>query len=81
MPSVHSPVSASTLNPLSGIAVESAAFRAVSSQLARTLSEAQAHSDLVVLDMRELTFMDTAGAHVIIDAAIKRRQFPTPELF
>jgi len=29
---------------------------------------------MVVLDMRELTFMDTSGAHAITDAAIRARQ-------
>jgi anti-sigma B factor antagonist len=38
--------------------------------LERTLEEAQMLSNLVVLDMRELTFMDTAGAHIIVEASI-----------
>jgi anti-sigma B factor antagonist len=42
--------------------------------LAQTLREAQARSTLVVLDLRELTFMDTAGAHVIVDAGISARK-------
>ncbi len=46
----------------------------VSPQLARTLDQAQSRSDLVVLDLRELTFMDIAGARVIIDAATRARQ-------
>jgi anti-anti-sigma factor len=46
----------------------------VSPQLARTLGQAQSRSDLVVLDLRELTFMDIAGAHVIINAATRVRQ-------
>jgi anti-anti-sigma factor len=47
---------------------------AASAELARTLQEAQARSTLVVLDLRELTFMDTAGAHVIVDAGISARK-------
>jgi anti-sigma B factor antagonist len=45
-----------------------------SAELARTLQGAQARSTLVVLDLRELTFMDTAGAHVIVDAGISARK-------
>jgi anti-sigma B factor antagonist len=47
---------------------------AASAELARTLRKTQARSTLVVLDLRELTFMDTAGAHVIIDAGISARK-------
>jgi len=42
--------------------------------LERTLEEAQILSNLVVLDMRELTFMDTAGAYIIVDASIDARR-------
>jgi anti-anti-sigma factor len=42
--------------------------------LERTLEEAQILSSLIVLDMRELTSMDSAGAHVIIDASISARR-------
>jgi anti-sigma B factor antagonist len=42
--------------------------------LERTLEEAQILSNLVVLDMRELTFMDTAGALIIVDAGIQARR-------
>jgi anti-sigma B factor antagonist len=45
-----------------------------SAELARTLRETQARSTLVVLDLRELTFMDTAGAHVIVDATVSARK-------
>jgi anti-anti-sigma factor len=47
---------------------------AASAELARTLRETQARSTLVVLDLRELTFMDIAGAHVIADASINARE-------
>jgi anti-anti-sigma factor len=47
---------------------------AASVELARTLRETQARSTLVVLDLRELTFMDAAGAHVIIDAGLSARK-------
>ena len=38
------------------------------------LEEAQILSILVVLDMRELTFLDTAGVHIIVDASIQARR-------
>jgi anti-anti-sigma factor len=43
-------------------------------ELERILGEAQIFSNLVVLDMRELTFMDIAAAHIIIDAGIHARR-------
>jgi anti-anti-sigma factor len=42
-----------------------------SPQLEQTLDEAAAR--LVVLDMRDLGFMDCSGAHTIIDAAVRAR--------
>jgi anti-sigma B factor antagonist len=42
--------------------------------LERTLEEAHMLSNLVVLDMRELTFMDSAAAHVIVNASIDARR-------
>jgi anti-anti-sigma factor len=39
-----------------------------SSQLEDTLREAQLHARLVVLDARDVCFIDTAGIHVIVDA-------------
>jgi anti-sigma B factor antagonist len=38
-------------------------------QLERTLREAQRHAHLVVLDLRGLTFIESSGIHVILDAA------------
>jgi anti-anti-sigma factor len=38
------------------------------------LEKAHTLSNLVVLDMRELTFMDTAGARVIVDASTNARR-------
>jgi anti-sigma B factor antagonist len=40
----------------------------------RTLEEAHGRSSLVVLDMRELTFLDSAAAHIVIDAGIRARR-------
>jgi anti-anti-sigma factor len=37
-------------------------------QLERTLRQAQARAPVVVLDLRELTFIDSSGLHVIVDA-------------
>jgi anti-sigma B factor antagonist len=44
---------------------------ASSRQLELTLEESAAR--LVVLDMRDLAFMDTAGVHAIIDASVRAR--------
>jgi anti-sigma B factor antagonist len=38
-------------------------------QLASALREAQLNASLVVLDAREVTFIDSAGVHVILDAS------------
>jgi anti-anti-sigma factor len=46
----------------------------VSAKLARMLHETQTRSNLVVLDLRKLTFMDVVGARVIVDAGISARQ-------
>ena|SRR5450759_3575784 len=40
-----------------------------SPQLKRTLRTADLHARLVVLDAREVTFIDSAGVHVILDAS------------
>lgn len=43
-------------------------------QLRQTLREAQLYAHTVVLDLRELTFMDCSGVHVILDAAADTRR-------
>lgn len=43
-------------------------------QLEQTLREAQRGTRLVVLDLRELAFVDSAGVHVIVDAGIRARR-------
>ncbi len=43
-------------------------------QLERALREAEIRARRVVLDLRELTFMDTSGVHVIVDAGNRARQ-------
>jgi anti-anti-sigma factor len=45
--------------------------------LAQTLREAQLRARRVVLDLRELTFMDCAGIHVVVDASNRGRQAGT----
>jgi len=45
---------------------------ATTPQLERTLSQSQAR--LVVLDLRELAFIDSSGLHAIIDAGIRARR-------
>jgi anti-sigma B factor antagonist len=42
---------------------------ATAPQLRRTLHEARLHAFLLVLDLRELTSMDSSGLRVILDAA------------
>ena len=45
---------------------------ATAPQLERTLDASQAQ--LVVVDLREVTFLDSSGLHAIINAAIRARQ-------
>ena len=47
---------------------------ATAPQLDQTLREAQLDARLVVLDLRELAFMDCAGMRVIVDAAERARR-------
>ena len=47
---------------------------ATAPQLEQTLREAQLGARLIVLDLRELTFLDSAGVHVIVDAGIRSRR-------
>jgi len=47
---------------------------ASSPQLRRTLREAQSSARLTVLDLRRLLFIDSAGIHVILDAAREARR-------
>jgi anti-anti-sigma factor len=47
---------------------------ATAPQLERTLDESQSQARLVVLDLRELTFLDISGMHAIINAGIRARQ-------
>jgi anti-sigma B factor antagonist len=48
---------------------------ATSPQLCRTLGEAQRAAHVVVLDLRELCFIDSSGVHVILDAAHDSRRY------
>jgi anti-sigma B factor antagonist len=43
-------------------------------QLVRTLRETQMRARLVVLDLRELVFMDCTGLHAIVNASIRARR-------
>jgi anti-anti-sigma factor len=47
---------------------------ATAPELARTLHESQQLAHLTVLDLRELTFMDSAGAHTIVNASLRARK-------
>ena len=46
---------------------------ATTPQLDRTLREAELQARLVVLDLRELAFMDSSGVHAIVDASSRAR--------
>ena len=47
---------------------------ATSPELERALADAHAHARLVVLDLRELTFMGCAGMHAIVEDSRRARQ-------
>lgn len=47
---------------------------ATAPQLEHTLGEPQLQARLVVLDLRELAFMDAAGVRTIVNASIRARQ-------
>jgi anti-anti-sigma factor len=47
---------------------------ATTPRLARALREAQLQARLVVLDLRELAFIDSSGVHLIVDASIEARR-------
>lgn len=47
---------------------------ATAPELERTLRESHSHARLVVLDLRELAFMDCAGVHTIVNASIGARR-------
>ena len=47
---------------------------ATASQLGDTLREALAHARLVLVDLREMLFMDSSGLRVILDASLRARE-------
>jgi anti-sigma B factor antagonist len=47
---------------------------ATAPELERALGVGLSRARMVVLDLRELAFMDSAGAHVIIDASARARK-------
>jgi anti-sigma B factor antagonist len=47
---------------------------ATTPRLERTLREAQLETRLVVLDLRDVSFIDCSGVHVIVDASRRARQ-------
>jgi anti-sigma B factor antagonist len=47
---------------------------ATAPQLERTLREPQLQSHLVVLELSELEFIDSAGVHAIVNASIRARK-------
>ena len=46
---------------------------ATTPDLEQALTEAQAQARMVVLDLRDLSFMDSSGVHVIVNASIRAR--------
>ena len=47
---------------------------ATAPRLNRTLRERRLRARLVVLDLRELTFLDWSGVHAVVDASIRARR-------
>jgi len=47
---------------------------ATAPQLDRSLREAELQTRLVVLDLREVPFMDSSGVHAIVDASVRARE-------
>ena len=47
---------------------------ATAPQLERALREPRLQSHLVVLDLRDVVFMDSSGVHTIVDASIRARE-------
>jgi anti-anti-sigma factor len=47
---------------------------ATTPQLQRTLREPQLQAQLVVLDMREVAFIDASGVHAIVNASLRARE-------
>jgi anti-sigma B factor antagonist len=60
--------------PLAWVHVTGEVDMATAPQLVRTLGERLAQAVLVVLDLREVTFMDTCGVHAIVDATARARR-------
>jgi anti-sigma B factor antagonist len=47
---------------------------ATTPELERTLRASRSDARLVVLDLRDLAFMDSSGVHAIVDASLRARQ-------
>lgn len=47
---------------------------ATTPQLDRTLREAELQTRLVVLDLRDVAFMNCSGVHAIVDASVRARE-------
>ena len=54
---------------------------ATTPQLQSTLRESQLHARLVVLDLRELAFLDSSGVHAMIAASARARELSISRTF
>jgi anti-anti-sigma factor len=59
---------------VAGVQVAGELRAATSPELARTLRQAEHHARLTVLDLRQLTFIDACGVHVIMAAGVRARR-------
>jgi anti-anti-sigma factor len=58
---------------VSWVRVAGALDSATAPRLHRTLRERRLRAQLIVLDLRELTFLDWSGVHAVVDASIRAR--------
>ena len=59
---------------IAGVHLAGQLCAATAPELARTLNRAERQARLVLLDLRELTFIDACGLHAIVAAGIRARR-------